>query len=235
MMNDFLTALWGPYDVLRSRQPFVPQKEPRPSGALFVRRQRCGLFLENESVAASTSPPARRLVRLRCGRKDELNNFAAGLFALTIRESRIGRSPRHPPPAFRLYSELTQSLSQRPYFACLMPQPLARGDRLCGVVAVVRSLGSTRPGRISEVAAFLGRTEPVFAPRGAALWQGSPLLHAGFGVHHHAFVQMSVGFIRVSPYWQYVTVWRKRFPLRREERRRCFYLAICSSARNLWR
>jgi len=49
-------------------------------------------------------------------------------------------------------SELTQSLSQRPHLACLMPQPPARGDRLGGVeamlvVAVVRSLRSTRPSR----------------------------------------------------------------------------------------
>jgi hypothetical protein len=55
-------------------------------------------------------------------------------------------------PRVRWSSELTQSLSQRPHLANLMPQPPARGDRLGGVeamleVAVVRSLWSTRPRR----------------------------------------------------------------------------------------
>jgi hypothetical protein len=55
-------------------------------------------------------------------------------------------------------SELTQPLSQLPYLACLMPQPPARGDRLGGVeamfvIAVVRSLRPTRPGRATVHAA----------------------------------------------------------------------------------
>lgn len=52
---------------------------------------------------------------------------------------------------------------------------------------------------------------PVRAPRGAASWQGAPGLQIGLGVHISGgtFVQMSVGFIRVSPYWQYVTVTRR--------------------------
>ena len=49
---------------------------------------------------------------------------------------------------------------------------------------------------------------PVLAPRGAASWHGSPFLHVSRGLHHQALVQMSVGFMRVSPVWQYVMVWR---------------------------
>jgi hypothetical protein len=122
----------------------------------------------------------------------------------------------------RWSSELTQSLSQRPYFACLMPQPLARGDRLCGVVAVVRSLGSTQTR-----ANFGGDGVSGQNRAGAPYWQYVTVWRMRFPLRR--------GFIRVSPYWQYVTVWRMRFPVRREERRRCFYLAICSPARNLWR
>lgn len=47
---------------------------------------------------------------------------------------------------------------------------------------------------------------PVDDPLGADIWQGIPFLHMGLGFHHVAFVHMSVGFILVSPYWQYVTV-----------------------------
>lgn len=47
---------------------------------------------------------------------------------------------------------------------------------------------------------------PVFAPLGAGTWHGSPLWHGGLKRGFGWFVQMSVGFIRVSPYWQYVIV-----------------------------
>lgn len=43
---------------------------------------------------------------------------------------------------------------------------------------------------------------PVFDPRGAASWHLSPFLHMGLGFHQVAFVQISVGFMRLSPYWQ---------------------------------
>lgn len=49
---------------------------------------------------------------------------------------------------------------------------------------------------------------PVFAPLGAASWHGEPFLHIGLGVHARQFVKISVGFMRVSPYWQYETVLR---------------------------
>src|SRR5277367_2263755 len=49
---------------------------------------------------------------------------------------------------------------------------------------------------------------PVFDPRGAAAWQEAPEEHAFLGCHQSAFVQISVGFMRLSPYWQYVTVLR---------------------------
>ena len=47
---------------------------------------------------------------------------------------------------------------------------------------------------------------PVLAPRGAAVWHGSPFLHIGLKRGSGWLVQMSVGFMRSSPYWQYVTV-----------------------------
>src|ERR1700691_1645577 len=47
---------------------------------------------------------------------------------------------------------------------------------------------------------------PVFEPRGAATWQQAPEEHFSLGRHHAAFDQISVGFMRVSPYLQYVTV-----------------------------
>ena len=47
---------------------------------------------------------------------------------------------------------------------------------------------------------------PVLDPLGAETWQESPLWQADFGIQVSELVQMSVGFIRLSPYWQYVTV-----------------------------
>jgi hypothetical protein len=36
--------------------------------------------------------------------------------------------------------------------------------------------------------------------------QEEPFLHGGLRVHQSAFVHMSVRFIRLSRYWQYVTL-----------------------------
>jgi hypothetical protein len=70
--------------------------------------------------------------------------------ACGVRWCRCGSTARLRKP--RRSSELTQSLSQRPSLACLMPQPPARGGRFGGVaavfvVAVVYSLRSTRSQR----------------------------------------------------------------------------------------
>jgi hypothetical protein len=46
---------------------------------------------------------------------------------------------------------------------------------------------------------------PVLLPLGAEMWQVSPFLHIVFGFQFSLFVQISVGFILSSPYWQYVT------------------------------
>jgi len=43
---------------------------------------------------------------------------------------------------------------------------------------------------------------PVADPRGAAVWQGAPFLQTGFGFQAWLLVQISVGFILSSPYWQ---------------------------------
>lgn len=49
---------------------------------------------------------------------------------------------------------------------------------------------------------------PVLDPLGAASWQLAPLMQGCLAVHPGIVPHRSVGFIRLSPYWQYVTVWR---------------------------
>ena len=49
---------------------------------------------------------------------------------------------------------------------------------------------------------------PVLEPLGAATWHGEPGLQAGLNLGLGWLVHMSVGFCLVSPYWQYVTVYR---------------------------
>ncbi len=43
---------------------------------------------------------------------------------------------------------------------------------------------------------------PLFVPDGLEAWQELLGLHIGFGTHRRLFVQMSVGFITLAPYWQ---------------------------------
>lgn len=60
------------------------------------------------------------------------------------------------------------------------------------------SLSGMRP----RSRAFARPCVPDFDPRGADSWQGAPLRHGGQNRGSEAFVNMSVGFMALAPYWQ---------------------------------
>src|SRR5690606_24650579 len=74
--------------------------------------------------------------------------------------------------------------------------------------AASRTSTQSCSGSLARFSAPLMPWVPVLAPRGAASWHGSPRLHIG-RPRQFVFVQMSVGFMRLSPYWQSVTVSRR--------------------------